>query len=113
MLTSYIPDLPSILQLVIATLLPLLVGLVTKMSDSSAYKAILLLVLAAVSSVLNIWLTAIHNNTDVNWKNVLINVALTFVVAVATHFGLWKPSGASAQMQRSGVKDKPAQPVVE
>lgn len=87
--------------LLIAFVLPVLVGLVTTRVTSAGRKAVLLLALTAVESFL-VELAASGPGWDVGDAAVLTLV--NFVMAVAAHFGLWKPTGVSRRAQDAFVK---------
>lgn len=88
-------------SLVVGLVLPLVVGFVTKMTTHPSTKAILLLFFSAFSS----FLTEFLNERSVfDWKTALITWGGTFIVGVGMHFGLYKPTGASAAAQKIGVK---------
>lgn len=91
------------IQLVIAIILPILVGLVTTRVTSSGTKALLLAALSLLSSVLNELLVAVLAGVDFDLGLTLLKFAGTFFIAVATHFGFWKPVGASEAVQETGV----------
>jgi hypothetical protein len=95
----------GLLSLVIAVLLPLAVGLLTKQSTSPAVKAVLLLGFAAAKSFLEAWLAAVNTDVTFAWVPVLITVFVNFAIAGAVHFNLWKPVGASAAAQRAFTSD--------
>jgi heme/copper-type cytochrome/quinol oxidase subunit 4 len=100
----YEPD-PSVaywLTLVVTLVLPILVGLVTKVSTNSSIKAVLLLALSAATVIISN-LLAVDGVTDVG--PMVTATIVTFVIAVATHFGLWKPTEVTATVQNSLVKD--------
>lgn len=99
-------DLYQWLNLAVSILLPLLIGLLTKQSWNRNLKAVLLLLVAALSAGLTELLTA--GSLD-NWKTVLGQTALNWLVAVAAHYHLWKPVGASAAVADIGVVDSTAQ----
>lgn len=99
-------DLQLIIQLVISVILPLLVGLVTKWSTSPATKAILLALLSVITSGLNELLTAIVTGQTFDFGIWLVAAIGTFAIAVATHFGLWKPTEVTAVVQSVGSDDK-------
>ena len=98
-------SLSGLLSLIIAVVLPLLVGLLTKRSTSPAAKAILLLAFAAVKAFLEGWLQA--ENTDVAFAFVpaAISTVVNFAIAAVVHLGLWKPTGAADAAQDTLVKD--------
>ncbi|MFF2493263.1 hypothetical protein [Agromyces sp. NPDC058064] len=91
-----------ILGLIVSTVLPLLVGLVTKTVTSPAAKAILLAILAAVLGVLTELLAAVQAGTSYDIGRGVLVALVGFLVAVGMHFGLWKPTGAAQSAQRIG-----------
>jgi protein-S-isoprenylcysteine O-methyltransferase Ste14 len=98
-------DTAQVLSLFIGTVLPLLVGWVTKESWSAGAKAVTLAFLSAVSGFSASALDAVQADKLWDWRTSLVTVLGTFLVAVGIHFGIWKPVGASAAVQRSGVRD--------
>lgn len=98
----------GVVALALQFLLPLLVGLLTKQSWPPALKAVLLLALTAVGQflvALQDYLTTPGDATTFAWQALLYNMIIGFVVSVAVHFGLWKPTGVSATAQMSLVND--------
>lgn len=87
--------LAQLISLLVGTLLPILVALITDRAASGAVKAVTLLALSAVSAFLSAWLVALNTAAAFDWSQTLFSVLVTFIVAVAMHFGLWKPAGAS------------------
>ena len=79
--------------------IPALVGLVTKEVTSSGAKAVLLALLTGVSGFLSEWLVALNSNRNFDWQTGAFTWLVTFVVAVASHYGLLKPTGVSAKAQ--------------
>jgi hypothetical protein len=73
--------------------LPIVVALVTSRAADGSIKAITLLLLSAVSSYLIAWLDAQGAGGAFDFSQASFTAVLGFVVAVASHFGLWKPSG--------------------
>ena len=96
-----------VLNLVVTVLLPLLVGLVTKQSWSSAVKAVLLLVLAAITGLGSELLDAATSNSPYDLQVGALAAVQALVVAIAVHFGLWKPIGATEAAQNTGLTDGP------
>lgn len=90
------------LTLAVTVLLPLAVGLITKFSTSSGLKAILLLAASAATALCSN-LLAVDGTTDVG--PLVTDVLTTFVIAVAIHYGFWKPTEATALAQSVLVKD--------
>lgn len=103
---GFAPNLGGLLSLAITIVLPILVGLVTRQSTAAGVKAVLLLGLAAVKTVLEAWLQAVNTDVVFDWVPVVYSVLINFGIAVAVHYGLFKPSGVSAAAQRSLVADR-------
>ncbi len=92
----------QVLSLLVGTVLPLLVGLVTKVSTSPGTKATLLAALSAASGLLTELLASAQANVSYDLAQGLLTAVATFIVAVGMHYGLWKPTGASAKAQQIG-----------
>jgi predicted Na+-dependent transporter len=103
---TYTLDTVGLLSLAVQVLLPIFVGLVTNAKISAAVKAVILLLLTAVGQLLMTWLSAATNHTHEDWKTWLWSTVVGFVLAVAVHFGLWKPTGVSAGAQSIGSSTK-------
>lgn len=95
----------DILGPVIAVVLPLIVAIVTKASTDSGIKAILLAVLALVSNLLVGIQDAVVNHGHYDLGKALVLGLATLAISVATHYGVWKPTGATAALQKVVVKD--------
>lgn len=95
---TYAFNTATLVGLLVSFVLPLLVGLVTKASTSSAVKAVLLLLLTAVTNLLSQFL-ATDNGPGFPWGTAILGTVIGFAMAVAAHFGLWKPTGATASAQ--------------
>lgn len=101
----------QLLQLLIAVILPVLVGLVTKKVTSEATKALLLLGLAVITALLTELAAAATAGVAYDLGSGLLLAISTFVVGVAVHYGLWKPVGVTAKVQAIGTATEPqAQP---
>lgn len=80
------------LTFLIATALPAVVALVTRRLASSSTKAIVLALLAAVTG----WLTSLQaTGGEFEVKAAVVSIIVTFVTAVASHYGLLKPTGVT------------------
>ena len=95
MIAFDVPLIP-VLQLVLGVVLPVLVGLVTTRATSAGRKAVLLAALSVVTSLLTELIAALQSEAVYNLGLALILGLGTFIVAVATHYGLLKPTGVSA-----------------
>jgi uncharacterized membrane protein (DUF441 family) len=94
-----------ILWIAITVLMPLVVGLITKQSTASYWKVSLLGALALLNGVLTAWL---DDFGAFDWRRALAAAAFAWVVAIASHFGVWLPTGATAKAQASLMKDRRA-----
>lgn len=81
------------LTLIINTLLPIVVALVTSRVAGGAVKALVLLVLSALSSYLVAILASVEAGTPIDWSQTTFTALVGLIVAVSTHFGVWKPTG--------------------
>ena len=88
-----------IIGLIVSTVLPILTGLVTTRVTSGAWKAVILALLAAVTGLGTELLASIQAGTTYDLGTGLILALTAFLVAVAMHFGLWKPTTVSAKAQ--------------
>lgn len=95
-----------IIALLVSTVLPLLVGLVTTRVTSGGVKAVLLAVLALATTLLTELGVAVANGTEYDLGRGLMLALPAFLVAVGMHFGLWKPVGAAAAAQSVLVTPK-------
>jgi hypothetical protein len=96
-------DLPQLLNLLIAVVFPILVGLVTKTVTSSRVKAILLATISLVSGLVSALLAADLAGVPFDVVSAALTGVAAWLIAVATHFGLWKPTGVAAAAQRFGT----------
>lgn len=79
----------------VGTLLPIVVALITARVADGATKALTLLALAALSGVLTELGDALAAGTPWEWQQSVYAAVLAYVVAVASHFGLWKPAAVT------------------
>jgi hypothetical protein len=101
MITFDIP-LFIVLQALASTVLPLLVGLVTKRSTSPGAKAVLLAALSVLSSLLSEVASALQAGVTYNLGTALLAALVTFLIAVGMHYGLWKPTLVADKAQALG-----------
>lgn len=92
-------DGAAVIQLLVATILPIAVGLVTTRVTSAGRKAWLLAALALVTSVLVEWGSALSAKETFDIGIALIAAIPTFAISVATHYGLWRPTGVADAAQ--------------
>lgn len=87
----------NLLYLVVTLVLPVLVALVQKASASSKAKALTLLALATANTAAFQAYDAYGAGAgdEFNWTGLVINSVVSFLFAVAAHYGLLKPLNAS------------------
>lgn len=83
--------------------MPVLVGLVTTRVTSGGRKAVLLAGLALATSLLTELGSAVTAGQPYDVGLGLILAIPVFVIAVATHYGLWRLTGTSAAVQNIGM----------
>lgn len=97
------PDqIVQLLNLAAGIGLPVLVGWVTTRLTDSWIKAVLLATLALASGIVG-QLIANGGIDGFDWFTALINGGGAWLVAVATYFGVWKPTGVSESLQSRTV----------
>lgn len=96
----------QVASLLIGVFIPILVGLVTKRVTSPAVKSLLLLALSAVSG----FLTEYVNSANFVWQQALLTTVVTFVIGVATYYGLWRPTGVAGAAQDALGGSSPPSP---
>jgi hypothetical protein len=80
----------TLITIVSGTLIPILVALVSKLNASPGLKAILNFGFSAIVAAI-----ALENEASFNWRSFTINFALTYLVSIATYYGLFKPTGVT------------------
>lgn len=95
-------DIVLVLQFTVAVLLPVLVGIVTKKVTRSGVKAALLALFALFTSLITELVASLQRGEVYDLGAGLFLFLPTFVIAVSTHYGFWKPVGASAKVQAIG-----------
>lgn len=99
-------DPATVVQIVLAVLLPLLVGLVTTKVTSGAVKAWLLAGLTLLTSLFAELARAMEAGANYDLGVALLAAIPAFATSVALHYGLWKPSTISGKVQSIGVKSR-------
>lgn len=84
-------DLVTWLGFAVSVILPALVAFVTKQTAHSGVKAIVLLVLAAVTGFVDTWIDAANQGVIFNFGAAAVATLMSFAVAVLAHYGLLKP----------------------
>ena len=93
----------TILSVIIGVVLPILVGIVTTKMESRKLKGALLILLSAVAGIINSAILAGGVFTD----DAIIAAVISYVIATAMHYGVWKPQGITEKVQTQlGRTDK-------
>lgn len=87
------------LTVFVQVILPIIVAVVVKTSASERVKAIVLLALTSVAQFSSAW---VDNFDHFNWRGYAVNVAIGFVISVASYFGLWNPTGVQNGASKLG-----------
>jgi len=106
MITEVVVDLSEsgwmLAGLLVSTVLPLIVGLVTTRLTSGGVKAVILLALNAVLGIGTDLLASHDAGQGFDLTSAVFTWITFFLVGVGTHFGFWKPTGASGSAQDVG-----------
>ena len=97
-------DTISVLTIIIGTILPILVALVTTRVTSSAVKAWLLTTFTLVSTVLQSLLASHVSGIPFELGAILLTAIQQFIVSIAIYYGLWKPTGIAGAVQDVGSR---------
>lgn len=100
-------DPMMVVQLVLAVVLPILVGLVTTRVTSAGTKAWLLAGITLVTSLLTELARAISSGGTYDLGVALLVAIPAFAISVASHYGLWKPTGVAGAAQDIGSTSTP------
>lgn len=92
------------LSLLIGTLIPVGVGLVTFHTTSPKTKALINLAAAAVTGFLTEWLVAMNTAAVFNWQQALVGVIAAFVASVGTLYGFYQPTQIDNRLKNMGEK---------
>ncbi len=85
----------AIVSILLGFVLPLFVGIVTKKVESRQLKGVLLLTASALSGLLSSSLTT----GGVLSKDAIIAGITTYGIALASYYGVWKPTGTAEHLQ--------------
>ena len=99
-------DVPQLLNLLIAVVFPVLVGLVTTKVTSSTLKATLLATISLASGLVSALLAAVLAGIPFDVVSALLTGLAAWIIAIATHLGFWKPSGVTEKVQAVVVTGK-------
>jgi len=80
------------LNLISGTVIPLLVGFVTKKVASGGLKAVLNALLSAVAGAVSVGIAA---SGHIVVGEVITSMITTFIASTAIYYGMWKPTGVA------------------
>lgn len=92
------PNDATLITLLGGTLIPLLVGIVTKLHAQPGLKALMNAGLTAANGALAVTIPA---GASWAWKPFLVYWVTSFVTSSATYYGIWKPTGVAPAIQQS------------
>lgn len=100
----FVFDVPLslILGVLISSVMPLLVGLVTKTVTNPGRRALLLALLTTITGLLTELAAAVTQEVPYNLGIGLLTAFSGFLAAVAMHYGLFKPTGLAEKLQEIG-----------
>lgn len=88
-------DAVQIVSVLVATIIPILTALVTKSTAAPGVKSVVTLGLSAIAGFGSEFIKASEAGATFYWQGALLTTIVTFVVAVATYYGLWKPTNVA------------------
>lgn len=99
-------DWVQLLNLLVAVIFPVLVGIVTTSNVRSAWKAVLLATVSFASGLASALLTAILDGIPFDIVAAALTGLAAWIIALATYAGFWKPTGVAGALQRVGVRSR-------
>lgn len=87
----------NLLQILVSMILPLVVGIVVKQVAQPAVRSITLALLSAITAIATAGLSA---NGEIG-TSTIAEAVVTFIIAVGTYYGLWKPTGIADGVNNS------------
>lgn len=99
-------DLAQILGLIVSVVIPLVSALLSRAHWPQEITGILTLAVSTADGFLTEWA---HAGSSWDWKPALGQTIITFFLAVAAHYGVWKGTQTSAKLL-AFPRAKPAAP---
>jgi hypothetical protein len=91
---SFTPTAAGMLSLIITILLPLVVAVITTRVTSGAAKFMWLLLVVSIKTTIEALIANGSDYIHFAWIPFLMNLAINIGIAIAAHFGVWKPKVA-------------------
>ena len=98
MSTTFSMDAAAV-SLLVGSILPILVGLITKFGAPSSLKAVILLFIAAAQGMI-VNATMIDGSAVLSWNTVVV-AGLGWITAIASYYGFLTPVGVSPKVNES------------
>jgi hypothetical protein len=95
-------SLLQIVTLVVSVVLPLVTALVTGQKTHAGVKAVIFIVLSALTGFGSTWLAALHTNKPFDLVGALVTAGVALFIGINAHFGIWKPTTLAAALQNVG-----------
>ena len=92
-------NVPQLLNLLIAVVFPVAVGLVTTKVTKSWVKAVLLATIALLSGLVTSLLAAVLAGVPFDIIGAVLTGLAAWIISIATHFGFWRPAGVTDAVQ--------------
>lgn len=90
---------PMLVTTIISVVIPLLVGILTKLRAHPGVKAVMLIILNGVGAAIG---TAVGvDGVAVISRTTVYQFIVGCVVSIATYYGVWKPTGVSGGINRA------------
>lgn len=99
-------DLPQLLNILLSVVFPVAVGFVTTRVTHPGKKAVLLATISLASGLVSSLLAAALAGVAFNIVGALATGLAAWIIAVATHYGFWRPTGIANAVQAVGVTPK-------
>lgn len=90
---------PTVIALLLGTVIPVLTGLATKLNASDQVKAIVAFVLSILVGVI----TSIVKINPIDWNSVITCVAAAFLANIGSYHGAWKPISSTNNIPGEGL----------
>lgn len=92
-----------ILSLVLSLFIPLVSALLSHIVLPPIYAGVITIVLAAINGFFTQWANA-SNLNNYDWNTALGIALFSLLVAIASHFGIWKSTPVEAKLYQLGAK---------
>lgn len=102
-----VPNTALVLTIIVSLVIPLISALLSRTHWDQTVTGLITMLLAAVTGFFTEWINS-NNATHYDWHTALGLALFSFIVAVATHYGVWKDGNASRRLLAIGSRRAPA-----